>query len=46
MTGAGAPLRGTMVIYDALYAEQRRITLKKRPDCPICGQATPEPKES
>lgn len=46
ITGAGAPLRGTMVIYDALYAEQRRITLKKRPDCPICGQATPEPKES
>ena len=46
ITGAGAPLRGTMVIYDALYAEQRRITLKKRPDCPVCGQATPKPKES
>lgn len=37
ITGAGAPLRGEMLIYDALYGETRRIALKKRPDCPVCG---------
>lgn len=34
---AGAPLRGAMLIYDALYAETRRIGLKPRPECPVCG---------
>lgn len=34
---AGAPLRGEMMIYDALYGESRKITLKRRADCPICG---------
>lgn len=38
ITGAGAPLRGQMLIYDALWGETRKITLKKRPDCPTCGQ--------
>lgn len=38
ITGAGAPLRGHMLIYDALYGETRRIGLRRRPDCPICGQ--------
>lgn len=33
----GAPLRGAMLIYDALYAETRRIGLKPRPECPVCG---------
>lgn len=34
---AGAPLRGAMLIYDALYGETRRITLERRADCPVCG---------
>lgn len=38
ITGAGTALRGTLVIHDALYAETRRIALKRRPDCPVCGQ--------
>ena len=38
ITGAGAALRGEMLIYDALYGESRKITLSKRADCPICGQ--------
>ncbi|MES0863850.1 molybdopterin-synthase adenylyltransferase MoeB [Ruegeria sp. SCPT10] len=38
ITGAGAALRGEMLIYDALYGESRKITLSKRTDCPICGQ--------
>jgi molybdopterin/thiamine biosynthesis adenylyltransferase len=39
ITGAGAPLRGQMVIYDALYGENRVIGVSKRDDCPICGTA-------
>ncbi|GAA6191657.1 HesA/MoeB/ThiF family protein [Phaeobacter sp. NW0010-22] len=37
ITGAGMPLRGEMLIYDALYGESRKITLSKRADCPTCG---------
>jgi molybdopterin/thiamine biosynthesis adenylyltransferase len=37
ITGAGAPLRGEMMIYDALWGENRKIRLKPRPDCPVCG---------
>ncbi len=37
ITGAGAPLKGRMLIYDALYAETRIITLKPNPNCDICG---------
>ena len=37
ITQAGAPLTGEMLIYDALYGESRRLTLKPRADCPICG---------
>ena len=33
-TGAG--LRGKLLIFDALYAETRRITVRARPDCPVC----------
>ena len=37
ITGAGTPLRGQMVIYDALYGESRQIGVKRRKDCPVCG---------
>jgi molybdopterin/thiamine biosynthesis adenylyltransferase len=37
LTGAGDTLSGRMMIYDALYAETRTITLKRRADCPDCG---------
>ncbi|WP_116087359.1 HesA/MoeB/ThiF family protein [Tropicimonas sp. IMCC34011] len=33
----GAPLRGEMLIYDALWGETRKIGLKRRADCPTCG---------
>ncbi|WP_299353831.1 molybdopterin-synthase adenylyltransferase MoeB [uncultured Shimia sp.] len=39
ITGAGAPLRGEMVIYDALYGESRKMKLKRRAECPVCGSA-------
>ncbi|WP_323786274.1 molybdopterin-synthase adenylyltransferase MoeB [Thalassovita sp.] len=37
ITGAGAALRSEMLIYDALWGETRKIRLKKRDDCPVCG---------
>lgn len=39
IAGAGEPLRGQMLIYDALYGETRKIGLKWRADCPVCGGA-------
>ncbi|WP_298919530.1 HesA/MoeB/ThiF family protein [uncultured Roseobacter sp.] len=39
ITGAGAALRGQMVIYDALYGESRTISVARREDCPTCGIA-------
>ncbi len=37
ITGAGAALRGQMLIYDALWGETRKIAMKPRDDCPVCG---------
>ncbi len=37
LTGAGVPLRGEMLIHDALYGETRKIGLTRRADCPVCG---------
>jgi molybdopterin/thiamine biosynthesis adenylyltransferase len=38
ITGAGARLQGEMLIYDALYGENRKIRISRRRDCPICGR--------
>jgi len=40
ISGAGAVLCGEMLIYDALWGETRKIGLKKRGDCPVCGSGT------
>ena len=37
LTGAGDPLAGRLMIYDALYGNVRTIELKKRAECPVCG---------
>jgi molybdopterin/thiamine biosynthesis adenylyltransferase len=37
ITGAGHVLRAEMLIYDGLYGETRKLTLKRRDDCPTCG---------
>lgn len=42
ITGAGAPLRGTLLIYDGLYADARRMALKPRADCAVCGTPAKE----
>jgi len=38
IAGAGEGMRGQMLIYDALFADTRKIKLKKRGDCPVCGK--------
>ena len=37
LTSAGHPMRGEMLIYDALWGETRKIALDRRADCPVCG---------
>ena len=39
ITGAGTPARGQMLIYDALYGENRTIQISRRTDCATCGQS-------
>src|SRR5882672_2417378 len=35
--GAGEPLIGRFLIYDALKMKFRELKLRKDPDCPVCG---------
>ncbi|ROT97748.1 HesA/MoeB/ThiF family protein [Histidinibacterium lentulum] len=37
LTDAGTPLRGRVLLYDALHAETRIIGAARRADCPACG---------
>jgi molybdopterin/thiamine biosynthesis adenylyltransferase len=37
IVGTGEPLRGRMLIHDALYADARVIALDRRADCAVCG---------
>jgi molybdopterin/thiamine biosynthesis adenylyltransferase len=44
ITGAGASLRGEMLIYDALYGESRKLTLAHNPQCPVCSAVQESPE--
>jgi sulfur-carrier protein adenylyltransferase/sulfurtransferase len=35
--GQGEPLKGRLLLYDALAMRFRELKLRKNPDCPICG---------
>jgi molybdopterin/thiamine biosynthesis adenylyltransferase len=37
ITGAGQTLHGRVLVFDALHAEARTMTLRPRPECPVCG---------
>ncbi|CUH27575.1 putative adenylyltransferase/sulfurtransferase MoeZ [Jannaschia seosinensis] len=37
VTGAGTTLRGAMLLWDGLDAEARRVTVRRRADCSVCG---------
>jgi len=41
ITGAGEPLKGEMLIYDALYGESRKLHLERRAECKVCGHPSP-----
>jgi molybdopterin/thiamine biosynthesis adenylyltransferase/rhodanese-related sulfurtransferase len=36
--GHGEPLRGRLLLFDALAMSFREVGLKQDPDCPVCGQ--------
>jgi adenylyltransferase/sulfurtransferase len=38
LTGAGKPLVGKLMLFDALQMEWRTVGLKPDPACPVCGQ--------
>ncbi len=39
LTGAGDPLTGRLLIYDALSAQTRTVKIGADPECPVCGAA-------
>jgi len=39
LTGAGTPLTNTLLTFDALTMEFRKIPVRKRDTCPVCGSA-------
>lgn len=44
LIGAGEPLVGRLLLYDALAQEFRTLTFRKNPGCPACGDpANPPP---
>jgi molybdopterin/thiamine biosynthesis adenylyltransferase/rhodanese-related sulfurtransferase len=38
LTGIGEPLVGSLMVYDALEMEYRKIKVRKDPECPLCGK--------
>ncbi len=38
LTGAGATLRGRLILHDALWGESRDIRVRRDPACAVCGQ--------
>ena len=36
--GIGEPLVGRLLLFDALAAEFNEVTLRRDPDCPVCGE--------
>jgi sulfur-carrier protein adenylyltransferase/sulfurtransferase len=37
LLGAGSSLAGRLLIFDALGMEWREVTLRRNPECPVCG---------
>ncbi|MDQ3105553.1 MAG: adenylyltransferase/sulfurtransferase MoeZ [Actinomycetota bacterium] len=38
ITGIGTPLLGKLVVFDALEMDYRKLSVRKDPDCAICGE--------
>lgn len=41
ITGAGEPLAGRLLIYDALAGETRTVRVAGDPECPVCAASSP-----
>jgi sulfur-carrier protein adenylyltransferase/sulfurtransferase len=39
LLGVGEPLVGRLLLYDALAMRFEELTLRRNPDCPLCGKA-------
>jgi adenylyltransferase/sulfurtransferase len=39
IAGIGEPLVGTLLSYDALYMETSRFGIKRKQNCPLCGDS-------
>jgi sulfur-carrier protein adenylyltransferase/sulfurtransferase len=39
IVGAGEPLTGRLLLFDALHTTFDEVTVKKDPSCPVCGDA-------
>ena len=37
LLGIGKPLAGHLLLYDALEASFRKLTVRRNPRCPVCG---------
>jgi sulfur-carrier protein adenylyltransferase/sulfurtransferase len=37
LTGIGTPLLGKLVVYDALEMDYRKLTVRRNPECAVCG---------
>lgn len=46
ITGAGEPLSGRLLIYDALDGETRTVRIGVDPECPVCARALSNPIDS
>ena len=46
ITGAGDPLIGRLLMYDALAATTTELKVRRDPECPICGPNAQEIPES
>jgi sulfur-carrier protein adenylyltransferase/sulfurtransferase len=38
LTGIGEPLLGSLMVYDALEMEYRKLAVRKDPSCAVCGE--------
>lgn len=38
ITGIGEPIIGSLILYNALAMEYQKISIKKDPECPLCGK--------
>ena len=44
LLGIGDPLVGTLLAFDALEGEFRRLTFRRDPDCPACADESAPPR--